>query len=145
VPERHIAELGRRARSVERLAPRAGLLRISLAANRVSGLMPALYDRYADPVPPSVLELDYLDREAQLRSLAGDRAAVATAAGALATTWTGLRPRVVGAGGARVAARYARHVRAMRLLSNGDDGRALRAQAEKGLALVDELEHAFQP
>jgi hypothetical protein len=139
-----IAELEQRARLVERLAPRAGLLRVSLAANQVSGLMPALYARYADPVPPEVLELDYLDREAQLRSLAGDRAAITAATAALAATWTGLGPSVVDAGGAEVAARYVRHVGAMRALSRGGDAHALQAEAVKGLALVDELEHVFR-
>jgi hypothetical protein len=142
--ESAIAHLALRARLVERLAPRAGLLRVSLSANQVSGLMPALYAQYADPVPPAVLELDYLDREAQLRSLAGDRAAAAAATAELESIWTALGPRVVDAGGAGVAARYMRHVGAMRALASGHDPHALQAEAVKGLALVDELERVFR-
>jgi hypothetical protein len=139
-----IAELQQRARLVETLAPRAALLRVALAANQVSGLMPELYARYSDRVPPAVLKLDYLDREAQLRSLAGDRAAVTAAASALSSTWRGLRPAVLDAGGDAVATRYARHVSAMGRLARDSGERALQREAVHGLALVDELEQAFR-
>jgi hypothetical protein len=144
VEDARIAALQARARVVASVAPRADLLRIALAANQVSALMPDLYARYSDPVPPAVLELDYLDREAQLRSLARDRTAVATAVSALSSTWAGLRPRVIDAGGAEVAARYAHHVAAMRRLARGSGERALQREAVNGLALVDRLEQVFR-
>ena len=96
---------------------------------------------YAGPVPPEVLKLDYLDREVQLRSLAGDQASVLAAVNTLSSTWTSLRPRVIEVGGRRVATRYTRHAGATRLVARGSDHRALQREAVNGLALVDELEH----
>jgi hypothetical protein len=138
-----IAELRAGARLLKALAPRAQLARVSLAANRISALMPEFYALYRDPVPPDVLKLDYLDREAQLRSLAGDPAAVPRVVSELASTWTALRPRVIGAGGRRVAAWYSRHVAAMRRLASGP-GEALQREAGTGLQTVDQLEHQFR-
>jgi hypothetical protein len=143
VPDYRVAELRSRARLLESLAPRADFARVSLAANRISALMPEFYARYRDPVPPDVLKLDYLDREAQLRSLAGDQASVPGVVTELSSTWSGLRARVIAAGGRRVAARYARHVAAMRRLARGPRG-ALQREAGTGLELVDELEHQFR-
>jgi hypothetical protein len=143
VPDYRVAELRSRARLLESLAPRADFARVSLAANRISALMPEFYARYRDPVPPDVLKVDYLDREAQLRSLAGDQASVPGVVTELSSTWSGLRGRVIAAGGRRVAARYARHVAAMRRLARGPRG-ALQREAGTGLELVDELEHQFR-
>jgi hypothetical protein len=138
-----IAALQQRARRLERIAADASFADVSLAANAVSGLMPALYGRYEDPVPPDVLKLDYLDREAQLRSEAGDRGSVPSVVDGLSATWTHLRPDVLSAGGAPVAARYDRHVRAMhRLAGTADSG--LQREAGTGLELVDDLEAQFR-
>jgi hypothetical protein len=90
-----------------------------------------------------VLELDYLDREAQLRSIAGDQSAVPPATKALVSTWAPLRARVIRAGGRKVAGRYTRHVIAMRRLARGADREALQDEAARGLELVDELERQF--
>jgi hypothetical protein len=144
VPEGRISAMRDRARLLQNLAPRADLARVSLAANQISALMPGFYARFEDPVPPDVLRLDYLDREAELRSLAGDEASVLPAVNELFTTWTRLRPSVIDAGGRRVAARYTRHVRSMRRLARGSDHQALQSEAVNGLELVDELEHQFQ-
>jgi hypothetical protein len=144
VPEERISALRDRARLLDSIAPRASLARVSLAANQISALMPELYGHYKDPVPPDVLKLDYLDREAQLRSLAGDEASVPPAVSALSSTWTSLRPRVIDVGGRAVAARYTRHVVSMRGLARASDPEALQKQAAKGLDLVDELEHQFR-
>jgi len=138
-----ISALQDRARLLDGIAARAPFVRVSLAANAISALMPAFYARYEDPVPPDVLELDYLDREAQLRSQAGDRASLAPVVRSLSATWTKLRPEVVDAGGDAVAARYDRHVEAMRRLSR-NAGRALEREAATGLELVDDLEHQFR-
>jgi hypothetical protein len=142
-PQARIASLQDRAKRLYELAPRAGFLRVSLAANQVSALMPALYARYSDPVPPQVLKLDYLDREAQLRSLARDRPAVLTAVSGLTSTWEKLRPEVIEAGGDQAAAAFARHVGAMRRLAARSD-QALRREAVRGLELVDVLEGVFR-
>jgi hypothetical protein len=144
VPKERISALRDRARLLQNLAPRADLARVSLAANQISALMPEFYARYKDPVPPDVLKLDYLDREAQLRSLAGDEASVPPAVSELSSTWTSLRRRVIEAGGRRVAGRYTRHVGSMRRLARGSDHRALQKEAVSGLELVDELEHQFR-
>ena len=132
-PADRIAALQDRTRLVAALAPRAELLRVSLAANQVSALMPEFYARYADPVPPEVLKLDYLDREAQLRSLAGDRRTVRAAVGELSSTWAKLRTQVLGAGGEKVAASFTRHVRAMQRLVRSSDQAALQKEAVAGL------------
>jgi hypothetical protein len=118
------------------------LVRVALAANAVSGLMPQLYAHFHDRVPPSVLMLDYLDREAQLRSLVLERAQVNVAVKRLASTWPPLRPKVVAAGGAAAAAAYDKHVAAMKRLVRGSLT-AVRKEAVHGLVLVDALEHAF--
>ena len=138
-----ITALQDRARLLDGIAARASFARVALAANSISGLMPALYARFEDPVPPDVLKLDYLDREAQLRSQAGDRASVPPIVKGLAATWAKLRPDVIDAGGEAVAARYADHVRAMRRLARAA-GRPLEREASNGLELVDELESQFR-
>lgn len=139
-----IALLQDRARRVDALAPDGDVDQVSLAANQVSALMPELFARFKDPVPPGVLKLDYLDREAQLRSRAGDLAAVGPAVRTLSSTWTSLRPDVIAAGGAGVAARYDRHVASMRRLARDPGGQALQREAVTGLELVDALETAFR-
>jgi len=143
VPDAAIAALAGRARLLRSIAPRGEFARVSLAANAISALMPGFYARYRDSVPPAVLLLDYLDREAELRSLAGDPAAVPGVVGRLSVTWAALRPRVIDVGGRRVAARFTRHVAAMRRLRRGPAG-ALQREAAAGLELVDTLERQFR-
>jgi hypothetical protein len=137
-----IARLKRTASQVSRLAARAPLVRVALAANAVSGLMPELYAHFHNRVPPSVLALDYLDREAQLRSLVLERARVDVAVKRLASTWAPLRAKVVAAGGAAPAAAYDKHVSAMKRLVRGSLT-AVRNEAVHGLVLVDALEQVF--
>lgn len=143
VPQEQVAALQERARLLDSIAARASFARVSLAANAISALMPALYARYEDPVPPDVLKLDYLDREAQLRAEAGDSESVPSVVRSLSATWTTLRPDVVSAGGEPVAARYDHHVQVMRRLAR-PAGRALQREAGTGLELVDELEGQFR-
>jgi hypothetical protein len=138
-----IADLLDRTRLLRAIAARADFARVSLAANRISELMPEFYARFRNRVPPNVLKLDYLDREAQLRSLAGDQTAVAPAVKKLSATWAGLRARVVRAGGKRVAREYSAHVTSMRRLARGTDAEALQQEAARGLELVDALERQF--
>lgn len=137
-----VRRLRARAAVVHRLAPGAAFARVALAANAVSGLMPGLYARFRDRVPPAVLTLDYLDREAQLRSLVGERTNVAHAVAQLSSTWRGLRPRVIAAGGGAQAGAYDRHVATMVRVADGSL-RRVREEALHGLALVDELEAVF--
>jgi hypothetical protein len=144
VPADTITALQDRARLVSSLARTADFLRLSLGANQVSALMPELFAHYATTIPPAVQRLDYVDREAQLRSRAGDETSVGAAVEDLSSTWTALRPDVIKAGGAKVAARFSRHVAAMRRLAKGSNAAALQKEAAIGLELVDRLEDAFR-
>jgi hypothetical protein len=137
-----IAELRRRANRLARVARNGSFLDIALAANAVSELMADLYGRFHDRVPATVLKLDYLDREAHLRSLARHPKRVARAVKELGPTWARVRPKVIAAGGAKEARAYQRHVAAMNRLTP-DAGLKVQAEAVHGLALVDDLERVF--
>jgi hypothetical protein len=137
-----VAVLGARANSVARVAQRGAFVTVALASNSVSALMPDLYAHFQGQVPPAVYRLDYLDREAQLRSLARQPRKVASSVRDLGSTWAGLRRKIVAAGGAKQAAAYSAHVSAMNRLERAGGAR-LRAEAVRGLALVDELEQVF--
>jgi hypothetical protein len=134
-----VAELRRRTTRLTRLATGAPFVDVALAANSVSQLMPRLYARFATRLRAGILELDYLDREAQFRSLAGQPGAVAAAVKELSRTWAGLRPGVVAAGGAKQASAYQAHVATMVRLSPANGG-GIQAEARRGLELVDRLE-----
>lgn len=136
-----VKEFQRRADRVAQLsAAGAPRLKVSLAANNVSQQMPAFYGRFQDPVPPSVLKLDYLERQVQLESMAGSRAGVRTNVAAIAATWTRLRPDVVAAGGAGVAKAYDTHIKALRTAPSPT---SVQKQAVHGLDVVDQIEKAF--
>jgi hypothetical protein len=140
--KRDIAALKGLVTLVARLSHAGSYTSVALAANAVSARVTELYAHFADPVPVAVRRLDYLDREAQLRSLAGQAKAVPPVVARLAATWTPLRRSVVGHGGATVATAYTRHVAAMRRLAKAP-GSAFRREAVNGLNLVDELESVF--
>ncbi len=142
VPHVLIGRLKQRAGAVRRLAATGAFVRVALAANAVSGLMAQLYGHFRDRVPPSVLTLDYLDREAQLRSLVGERKGVANAVERLEPTWAPLRRKVIASGGKKEAAAFDKHVAAMKRLVAGPLG-GVRAEALHGLVLVDQLEGVF--
>jgi hypothetical protein len=137
-----LSALRARVAVVVRLSHNGPYTSIALAANAVSAVVVTLYARFADPVPVAVRRLDYLDREAQLRSLAGQRKAVAPVVAQLTATWRPLQAAVVGHGGRTVAAAYGRHVAAMRRLAQAPGG-AFRSEAVNGLNIVDELETVF--
>lgn len=140
-PAPQVAAFQQRADRTARLSSSsASPLRVSLAANSVSQLMPGFYSRYSDPVPPAVLKLDYLDREVQLRSQAGQQAKVRAAVRQVDATWRGLRPELVKAGGLKVAQSYDTHVRA---LKHGAAPAAVQKEAVRGLDIVDLMEGVF--
>lgn len=141
VPKAKINALQQRADRTAKLSlAGARPLRVSLAANSVSQLMPGFYARYQDPVPASVLKLDYLDREVQLRSQAGEKAKVRKAVRQLDTTWRQLRLQLIRAGGSQVVNAYDQHVSA---LKGGSKATAIQKEAVKGLDLVDKMEGVF--
>jgi hypothetical protein len=142
VPDTTVAELEKRTTRLARLARDGSFVEVALAANAVSQLMPSLFRRFHDRVPAEILALDYLDREAQFRSLAGQTTAVAAAVTGLARTWTRVRPKVVAAGGGQEAKAYQAHVAAMKRLSPAAAD-AIQAEARRGLELVDQLERVF--
>ena len=100
-----------------------------------------LYAHFADPVPVAVRRLDYLDREAQLRSLAGQGKAVPPVVARLAATWAPLRPSVVGHGGG--TSRRPTPPRRRDAAPRDGPGSAFRREAVNGLNIVDELEAVF--
>jgi hypothetical protein len=115
---------------------------VALAANAVSELMPGLFGKFAVSIPPAVLSLDYLEREAQLRARAGQKSRVPPLVDHLASTWSGLRARVRSRGGRKEAAAFDKHVAAMKRLAPAAGG-ALQREADVGLELVDDLENVF--
>jgi hypothetical protein len=141
VPALKIGVLQQRADRVAKLsAAGAPALDVSLAANHVSRMMPALYAHYIDPVPSTVLKLDYLEREIQLQSQAAQSAREQAAVNSLRATWATVRPSLVQAGGAQVAAAYDAHVTA---LTSAAKPTALQQEAVKGLGIVDQMEGVF--
>ena len=140
---RELAALRASAADLATASRRQGFIGLALAANAVSRLMPAFYARFATPVPATVLELDYLDREAELDSLAGRRRLVPPLVAELSRTWAGLRPRVIARGGDSEAAAFTAHVAAMKRLAKAGGGGALQREAANGLELVDRLEGVF--
>jgi hypothetical protein len=144
IPAEELRRLRERAARVDELAAGGGdALEVALAANAVSALMPGLFGHFEATVPPDVLELDYLERETELRSLAHEDVAVAAAVDRLARTWKHLRPEVIDAGGGDEAARFAEHITALERLRRERDADALRREATNGLELVDKLERVF--
>ncbi len=142
VRQLEVKELARRALRVRATSVRGSFVSVALAANDVSQLMPTLYARFHDRVPPLVQRLDYLDREAQLEAIAGRPLKVKSAVRLLGPAWTQLRSRVVAAGGAHEAAAYTQHVHA---LSRLDPKRSalVAAEAVHGQDLVDRIESVF--
>jgi hypothetical protein len=134
-----VGELRRRMTRLARLAPHGSFVDVALAANSVSQLMPSLYARFETRLQAGILKLDYLDREAQFRSLAGRPAAVAAAVDELSRTWARLRQGVLAAGGTKEESDYQKHVATMKRLSPAD-AHAIQAEARRGLELVDRLE-----
>lgn len=137
-----VALLEKRAARVAAVARSGRFVTVALSANAVSQLMPGLYGHFRNRVPPTILKLDWLDREAQLRSLARQPAAVASAVAELRRTWPLVRRKVVAAGGADEARAYDRHVAALHRLDPADGAR-VQEEASRGLELVDDLENVF--
>lgn len=142
-PAPEIAEFQRRAAVVTRTAADAPLLDVALAANAAFELVPGFFERYDNPVPATVIKLDYLDFAAKLQSLKDNKRELRSLVNSLDATWTGLRSRFVAAGGGSVTPAFDKHVAAMHnLVANRQPARTQR-EAQHGLDLVDELEHVY--
>jgi hypothetical protein len=142
-PAAEIVEFQRRAAAVARVAADAPLLDVALASNAAFELVPAFFARYDDPVPATVLKLDYLDFAAKLRSLQGDGRALAAAVSSLERTWGLMRTHVVAAGGEKVAPLFDAHVAAMRALVANRQPARTQKEAQHGLDLVDRVESVY--
>ena len=141
VPQSQIAAFQQRAERTARLSlGGASTLAVSQSANSVSQLMAGFYARYQDPVPAAVLKLDYLERQVQLDSQAGQNTKLRTTVRQLDITWQKLRPQLVKAGGTAVAKTYDRHVTALKGKASPT---ATQQQAVRGLDLVDKMETVF--
>jgi hypothetical protein len=106
--------------------------------------MPEFYARYDVAIPPDVLKLDYLDREALLRSRARQDSTVRKAVNDLASTYAELRSKVSEAGGDKEARDFTRHVESMERLAQGSNRQTLQEEAARGLEPVDALETVFR-
>lgn len=143
VPAQQIRELQERAAGVAGLAPGGNPVDVALAANRTFELVPGFLARFSDPVPAEVIQLDYLDFEVKVQSIAGNREAAAKAAAALKRLWSKMSPRVVASGGESAARGYSAHVKALDpLLAKGTDEQ-IAAEAQNGLDLVDQIEAVY--
>jgi len=140
--DEELSDLRERAARVAEVSSSGRFITVALAANAVSEVMPGLYGHFAVAVPPSVLMLDFLEREVQLRARAEQKARVPGLVHRVAGTWSGLRARVVSRGGNREAAAFDKHVVAMKRLAPVA-GSALQREAAAGLELVDDLERVF--
>lgn len=141
LPQSQIAAFQQRAERTARLSlGGAPTLAVSQSANSVSQLMAGFYARFQGPVPAAVLKLDYLERQVQLDSQAGQQVKLRQTVARLDATWQRLRPQLVKAGGAGVAGTYDRHVTT---LKGKISPTATQKQAVRGLDLVDKMETAF--
>jgi hypothetical protein len=144
VPRAQVDELRARAAAVRKIVARGKPIDVALAANRAFALVPGFFAVYRDPVPADVTRLDYFDFQAKLEALAGDRGAVREAVRGLAAVWQRLREPVAAAGGRAAAAAFDGHVRALgSLVRSGARTRAIAAEAQHGLDLVDKLEAVY--
>ncbi|MEA2249600.1 MAG: hypothetical protein QOH46_4129 [Solirubrobacteraceae bacterium] len=111
-------------------ARRAPALALAETANRVRDLVAEQAELHADPAIAAVLRLDYLEREVELRSLAGQHAAAGAAARAVADVWTGARATVAVE---PLAARFDDHVAHLQQLRGPS---LIEEEARRGLELV---------
>lgn len=143
VSRAEIAKFQTRAAEVAKIAPRADPLKTALASNRVFELIAGFLGNYQDTVPADVIAMDYLDFEAKLQALAGDRPKAQGAVSKLAATWDALEAEVVAAGGNEAAASFGEHVKTMQVLIASGSDQQLADEAQTGLDLVDEIEAVY--
>lgn len=118
-------------------------LELARAANAVSGPMDELFALYDDPVPASVLALDYGGREVSLDALEVDMTAALSDIGTLETVWGDVKQQVLDAGGDAEAADYDTSLATQADLANAGDATGLLTESNNGLEIVDSLEGVF--
>lgn len=116
---------------------------LARAANSVSAPMPRLFELYEDPVPPAVLQLDYLGREVVLDAREGNYNGATTHVDAIESAFGSVRNALIDDGGDQQATAYDANVTALRTDIAAADATALEADANVGLELVDDMEGVF--
>ncbi|MCA9493680.1 MAG: hypothetical protein KC621_27295, partial [Myxococcales bacterium] len=118
---------------------------VSLArvANAVSGPMDELFALYDDPVPASILALDYGGREVSLDAMDGAVEAAGADIDQLDAVWATVRDQVLTAGGDAEAADYDASLTRQHELVSAGDAAGLLTESNAGLELVDALEGVF--
>lgn len=116
---------------------------LARAANTISGPMDELFALYNDPVPASVLALDYGGREVSLDAMEVDMDAALTDIGTLETVWAGVKQDVLDAGGDAEAADYDTSLATQTDAANSADDAGLLTESNNGLEIVDALEGVF--
>ncbi|MCB9532534.1 MAG: hypothetical protein H6700_12275 [Myxococcales bacterium] len=116
---------------------------LARVANGVSAPMDELFGLYEDPVPPSVLALDYLGREVVLDARSSAWGGAGSHVDAAATTFDGVRAALLAAGGTVETTDFDASVAAMRADITAQDAAKLEADANVALELVDGMEGVF--
>ena len=135
--DRSITEL----RSVASNPP--GDVELARAANAVSAPMDELFALYEPPVPPAVLELDYLGREVVLDARESDFDGSTTHVNSIEVTFGSIRDELIADGGQQEAADFASSITAMRADIEAGDAGQLETDANVELELVDVMEGVF--
>lgn len=143
VAQARIAKFQARAAGVDMLAASGTPIEVALASNRAFDMISRFFALYRDPVPAEVIRLDYLDFEAKLQAIAGNRHAATDAVRDLDAVWTALQPQVFAAGGQNAAKSFDQHVRAIRVLVRTGTDRQVAKEAQHGLDLVDRIEAVY--
>ena len=118
-------------------------LSLARAANSVSGEMEILFEVYDPPVPPAILQLDFLGREIALDGMEKNFASASADVDTMVLTWRRLRQTVLDAGGAQAAADYDESITRLQTALLARDANALVEEANDNLELVDALENVF--
>jgi hypothetical protein len=113
------------------------------AANAVSGPMDELFALYDDPVPASILALDYGGREVSIDAMEEGMGDAMEDIGELETVWASVKADVLDAGGDAEAADYDSSLATQRDLAEQGDAAGLLSESNNGLEIVDALEGVF--
>ncbi len=118
-------------------------LALARITNKVSAPIPRLFAGYTDPVPPTVLVLDYVGRELMLDAKQRTSSQATADLERAVKTWDTLRPIVVAKGGAPAAAKLDTTLADLRAALDAGDFTALEAAAVTELDDVDTIEGVF--
>lgn len=144
-----VADLGAMDDAIDRLSAAVDSqtdlteLELARAANAVSGPMDELYSLYDDPVPSSILALDYGGRKVSIDGMEEGMGDALEDIGELETVWAGVKLVVFDAGGDAKAADYDSSLATQRDLADQGDAEGLLSESNNSLEIVDALEGVF--